>query len=448
MSDTGELSSDNALPAHLPRTALNAGLSYAALGRILDHNLGAIVSLIDLDARLHYVNARFARSFNMTPADMIGKTLFELYTKEHTDAFMPYIQRAFTGEEVSYERLGPVVGSAGIWHTIAVIPWRDDSGRIIGAATSSMRVHELKVKVEALRVANERLSSHFDNSPLTVLEFDGALQVTRCSAQVEALLGMAPEPLIGRSLLPVLGDDRQLRPLADAFSRLQRGIEKSNRVEVTLTHRNGAPVYSEWFNSALTDANGHVGSMMSLVQDVTTRTIAELQLRKFATHDPLTGLYNRRALTDRLEQAVARRKRNGSLIALLFLDLDEFKRVNDQHGHGAGDEVLCEVARRLLAITREADVVSRFGGDEFVVLTETDVTLQSMNALAQRILRSLEHPCNFGGGRAKVGASIGVALCPESIGHARELIQWADGAMYEAKRSGKGRVCQATVPDE
>ena len=169
MADTSELSSDNALPAHLPRTALNAGLSFAALGRILDHNLGAIVSLIDLDARLHYVNARFAKSFNMTPAEMIGKTLFELYTKDHTDAFMPYIRRAFAGEEVYYERLGPVVGSAGIWHSIAVTPWRDDTGRIIGAATSSLRVHELKVKVEALRVANERLSSHFDNSPLTVL---------------------------------------------------------------------------------------------------------------------------------------------------------------------------------------------------------------------------------------------------------------------------------------
>ena len=323
MADTSELINDNALPAHLPRTALNAGLSFASLGRILDHNLGAIVSLLDLDARLHYVNARFAKSFNMTPAEMIGKSLFDLYTKEHTDAFMPFIRRAFAGEEVYYERLGPVVGSAGIWHTIAVTPWRDDTGRIIGAATSSMRVHELKVKVEALRVANERLSSHFDNSPLTVLEFDGALHITRCSAQVESLLGMAPEPLLGRSLLPVLGDDRQMRPLADAFARLQQGFERSNRVEVTLTHRNGAPVYSEWFNSALTDASGRVSSMMSLVQDVTTRTIAELQLRKFATHDPLTGLYNRRALTDRLEQAVARRKRNGTLIALLFLDLDE-----------------------------------------------------------------------------------------------------------------------------
>lgn len=445
MADGNDLMSDIALPADLPRTPLNAGLSFAALGRILDNNLGAIVSLIDLDTRLHYVNARFAKSFNMLPAQMIGKTLFDLYTREHTDAFMPYIMRAFAGEEVTYERLGPVVGSSGIWHTVAVVPWRDDSGRIIGAATSSMRVHELKVMVEALRVAKERLSSHIDNSPLTVLELDGAQRVTRCSSQVQTLLGLAPEALIDHPLLPILGDDRQTQPLADAFARLKDGLETSNRVEVGLTHRNGAPVYSEWFNSALTDASGKVNSMMSLVQDVTSRTLAELQLRKFATHDPLTGLCNRRALTERLEQAVTRLKRHGTPIALLFLDLDEFKLVNDQYGHNAGDEVLCEVARRLLAITRETDVVSRFGGDEFVLLTETDVTLQSVTSLAQRILRALEHPCNFGSGRARVGASIGVALCPESIGHARELIHHADAAMYEAKRSGKGRVCQARV---
>ena len=128
--------------------ALNASVCRSAsLGRILDHNLGAIVSLLDLDARLHYVNARFAKSFNMTPAEMIGESLFDLYTRNIPNAFMPFIRRAFAGEEVYYERLGPVVGSAGIWHTIAVTPWRDDTGRIIGAATSSMRVHELKVKV-------------------------------------------------------------------------------------------------------------------------------------------------------------------------------------------------------------------------------------------------------------------------------------------------------------
>lgn len=433
-----------ALPTALPHTPLTALLTFEALGRILDSNLGAIVSLIDLDTRLHYVNARFAKSFNLTPAEMIGKTLFDLYDETHSSAFMPYIRRAFAGETVTYERLGPVVGSSGVWHTVAVMPWRDDRGKIVGAATSSMSVHELKVALEALRSANERLSSHMDNSPLTVFELDDTLRVSHCSSQIQALLGFDAATVIGLPLLDVLGDGDCVKPLADAFDRLQAGIEARNRVEVALHHRNGSTVYSEWFNSALTDSTGKLSSMMSLVQDITARTLAEVQLRQIATHDPLTGLCNRRALTERLEQSVSRLKRNGAALALLFIDLDGFKHVNDQHGHNAGDEVLCEVARRLLNITREIDVVARLGGDEFVVLAESDVSLSSVNTMCERIMQALDTPCNFSSGDVRVSVSIGVALCPPVVHDAIELLRVADAAMYEAKRSGKGRIWHAS----
>jgi len=446
MAETDDNNSPQpALPTALPHTPLTGLLTFEALGRILDSNLGAIVSLIDLDTRLHYVNARFAKSFNLTPGEMIGKTLFDLYDENHTGAFMPYIRRAFAGETVTYERLGPVVGSSGVWHTVAIMPWRDDRGKIVGAATSSMSVHELKVALEALRSANERLSSHMDNSPLTVLELDDKLKVSNCSAQIRDVLGLDAAVVVGRPLMDVLGDGDRVQPLADAFDRLQTGTETRNRVEVALTHLDGHTVYSEWFNSALTDAAGKVSSMMSLVQDITARTLAQAQLRQIATHDPLTGLCNRRALTERLEQSVLRLKRNGSALALLFIDLDGFKHVNDQHGHNAGDEVLCEVARRLLNITREIDVVARLGGDEFVVLAESDVSMASVNAMCERIMQALATPCSFSSGDTRVSASIGVALCPPVVHDAVELLRVADAAMYEAKRSGKGRVWHASL---
>jgi diguanylate cyclase (GGDEF)-like protein/PAS domain S-box-containing protein len=439
-----EISPQPARPTALPHTPLTASLTFEALGRILDSNLGAIVSLIDLDTRLHYVNARFAKSFNLTPAQMIGKTLFDLYDETHSSAFMPYIRRAFAGETVNYERLGPVVGSSGVWHTVAVMPWRDEHGNIVGAVTSSMSVHELKVALEALRSANERLSSHMDNSPLTGFELDDTLRVSRCSSQIQALLGVEATTVIDQPLLEVLGDGARTKPLAEAFDRLQTGTETRNRVEIAVTHRDGSTVYCEWFNSALTDSTGKVSSMMSLVQDITARTLAEAQLRQIATHDPLTGLCNRRALTERLEQSVSRLKRNGAAIALLFIDLDGFKHVNDQHGHNAGDEVLCEVARRLLNITRETDVVGRLGGDEFVVLAESEVSLLSVNTMCERIMQALETPCEFSDGDVRVSVSIGVALCPPVVHDAVELLRVADEAMYEAKRSGKGRVWHAS----
>jgi diguanylate cyclase (GGDEF)-like protein/PAS domain S-box-containing protein len=444
MADLDEVSLEPALPTVLPHTPLTALLTFEALGRILDSNLGAVVSLIDLDTRLHYVNERFAKSFNMTPSEMIGKTLFDLYDEKHTSEFMPHIRRAFAGEVVTYDRLGIVVGSTGVWHTVAVMPWRDDKGNIIGAVSSSMRVHELKVTVEALRAANERLSSHMDNNPLAVIEFDHQLRITRCSSQIHEVLGIDAGSIIGRSMLEVVGDSERVKPLTNALGRLYGGRERRNRVEVALTDRDGRTVYSEWFNSALTDATGKVSSMMSLIQDTTARTLAEAQLQQIATHDPLTGLCNRRALTERLEQAVLRLKRHGAPLALLFIDLDGFKRVNDLHGHGAGDEVLCEVARRLLNITREIDVVARLGGDEFVVLAETDVSESSVNTMCERIMQSLEEPCGFSAGQAEIGASIGVALCPPVVSDALELMRVADAAMYEAKRAGKGCVWHAS----
>jgi diguanylate cyclase (GGDEF)-like protein/PAS domain S-box-containing protein len=425
---------------------LSAPLSFEALGRIFDKNLGAIISIIDLDTRLIYVNERFAKSFEMTPTEMVGKTLFDLYDATHINGFMPYVHRAFAGEYVTYERLGRVVGSTGVWHTVAVAPLFGPEGKVMGAISSSMRVHELKVTVEALRSANERLSSHMDNSPLVVIELDDQLCVTRCSAHIADMVGLDANAIVGQALLGVLAaGEEDITPLSGAFERLRTAGETRNRVEVALRHQSGKTVHSEWFNSALTDATGKVHSMMCLVHDTTARTLAEAQLRQIATHDPLTGLRNRRALAERLEQALARVERSAGILALLFVDLDGFKLVNDEYGHGAGDEVLCEVARRLLLATRQTDVVARVGGDEFVVLIETDVSTDFVEVMCTRIMQSLRMPCPFARGTAHIGASIGVAVCPPAVMDAVELMRRADAAMYTAKRAGKGRVHYAVA---
>jgi diguanylate cyclase (GGDEF)-like protein/PAS domain S-box-containing protein len=422
-----------------PLLVAGTALSFEALGRIFDSNLGAIVSIIDLDTRLMYVNERFAKSFDKTPTELVGKTLLEIYDTSHSSRFMPYIKRVFAGETVTYERMGPVAGSTGVWHTVAVTPLRDVQNNIIGAVSSSMRVHELKVTVEALRVANERLSSHIDNSPLTVIEMDAELCIVNCSSQIYDLLGIGHRGLVGKPLLDVLSGSSQIRPLSDALDRLHAGLETRNRVETALTHVDGNTVYSEWFNSALTDASGKVSSMMALVHNTTARTLAEARLQQVANHDPLTGLLNRRAFSLRLEQTVQRALRSDRTFALLFVDLDGFKRVNDVYGHAAGDDVLCEVARRLGVVTRQTDVVARLGGDEFVILAETGVTLDAATGLCNRLLEMLVPPCIFNGGEAQIGASVGIAMCPRAAIDAIELLRLADAAMYEAKRTGKGR---------
>lgn len=192
--------------------------------------------------------------------------------------------------------------------------------------------------------------------------------------------------------------------------------------------------------SLLKDDSGAPMNYVGVFSDITDEKMEEDRLRHRASHDPLTGLPNRMLLQDRLEQnlAVARRQQGG--LALLYIDLDGFKPVNDTFGHLAGDQLLQGVAQRFQACVRESDTVARLGGDEFVILL-TGLAVESGEASAQvaeKILEVLETPFDLGGARsAQVGASIGIALYPQDAATAQELMADADTAMYAAKRAGR-----------
>ena len=171
--------------------------------------------------------------------------------------------------------------------------------------------------------------------------------------------------------------------------------------------------------------------------------VANEQLRMLAMHDPLTSLPNRNSLNERLSDALTRAARSHDPVALLFIDLDGFKRVNDEFGHAAGDEVLREVARRLPQALRATDMVARFGGDEFVVLLDTEVRDDTPERICQRIFDLLEPPIVFTQGQASIGASIGVAVHPPLPNQPHELLKRADAAMYLAKQAGRGCVRHA-----
>lgn len=173
--------------------------------------------------------------------------------------------------------------------------------------------------------------------------------------------------------------------------------------------------------------------------------VANEQLRILALQDQLTGLPNRNSLNERLVESLNRASRSRDPVGVLFIDLDGFKHVNDKFGHAAGDEVLREVAQRLLLAVRSTDVVARFGGDEFVVLLDTEVRVDTPERVCQRIFSQLQAPCAFAQGQAQIGASIGIAQHPPLPNHADELLKRADAAMFEAKRAGKGCVRVAGV---
>jgi diguanylate cyclase (GGDEF)-like protein/PAS domain S-box-containing protein len=184
---------------------------------------------------------------------------------------------------------------------------------------------------------------------------------------------------------------------------------------------------------------------VGIVRDISERKRIEAQIRHMALHDPLTGLPNRRLLDDRLTQALAITRRHGVPSALMIVDLDAFKQVNDRLGHPAGDGLLCLVAARLQAILRESDTLARLGGDEFAVVLPWLPGPADAIGVASKVLGALQASFDVDGHEVQIGVSIGIALAPGHGTDAGELVRRADAALYRAKRAG-GRRCELFEP--
>jgi diguanylate cyclase (GGDEF)-like protein/PAS domain S-box-containing protein len=209
--------------------------------------------------------------------------------------------------------------------------------------------------------------------------------------------------------------------------------------QTILRRRDGSGLPVEGSASPIHDKSGGVIGAVMVAHDVTTARDLSVKLERLALHDSLTDLPNRSLFTDRLEGAFARATREGSSVVLLFIDLDQFKPINDSLGHDLGDRLLQSVADRLRKCVRQSDTVSRFGGDEFLVLLPDVAPSQDVAVYAQKVLRSLEAPHEIAGHKLHITASIGVARYPRDAIDGDGLLKCADTAMYSAKSGGGNR---------
>lgn len=265
-----------------------------------------------------------------------------------------------------------------------------------------------------------------------VVDQAGAMRYV--TASVERVLGYRPEELLGRPFVELVHpEDRQIA--GDELTGPPGGT--SRPVLARLLHRDGSWPWCETIAANLF-AEPAVRGIVLTTRDVTEREDLRVDLAHRATHDDLTGLPNRALFSDRLQHALARRPTGNALDrAVLFLDLDRFKTVNDVLGHQAGDDALKEVAVRLTACMRSGDTVARLGGDEFVVLLEDVAGLATVEEIADRILAAVAKPLALGAAEMRLTASLGIAMSRPDVSP-EELLREADSAMYSAKRSGAG----------
>jgi diguanylate cyclase (GGDEF)-like protein/PAS domain S-box-containing protein len=317
----------------------------------------------------------------------------------------------------------------------------------VGAHVQSFRDITYRKEAEnQIRSSEERLRALVENADGAILVMDREASIMWASPGAGLLWGLAASDLLGEVLFDRSHPDDR-RNATRRFAQLLESAPKStSRIEGRMQHADGS---WRWFEGVYTNCldDESVGGVVVNVRDTTERAMAELALRNSeaqlehqATHDPLTDLPNRLLLFDRMEMGLARARRSGSGIAVLFCDLDNFKFLNDSLGHTLGDEMLKAVGTRLSERLRPGDTVARFGGDEFVILAEELPSEHEAVMLAERVNEHLRAPFITDRGEVFVTSSIGIAYTEGGERNGEDLVRDADAAMYEAKERGRARI--------
>jgi diguanylate cyclase (GGDEF)-like protein/PAS domain S-box-containing protein len=286
------------------------------------------------------------------------------------------------------------------------------------------------------REASERrLHLIADNVPALISHLDAHGRYLYANQQFERLLGIDPASLRGQPLTKVR-NEAYVAQVTSAMQTVLAGREISFKTELAL---HGTLHHYRQHYVPDVDAQGRVSGFFSITFDVTEQTHIERQLSAMARTDALTGLPNRLHFREKLSDAQARQRRSGAGLALLYLDVDRFKRINDVYGHATGDEVLKEFAARLRASVRETDTVARLAGDEFVVILEGVPEPRDAQRVADKILAAIEPPFEVPGESLAIGTSIGIVVDRNGDMGADQLLASADDALYQAKRMGRRR---------
>ena len=349
--------------------------------------------------------------------------------------------RALNGETVSdqelslYDRRRDL--SVTLSHSSA--PLTDKDGKIIGAVDVFRDVTESHRALQELQRAEEHFRLLVEGTTdYAIFMLDKSGHIVSWNPGAERILGYRRTEIVGShvSLFFTPEDQEKGEP-----QRLLRQAMLDGRTEEDSwrVRKDGQRFWCTGTMGALHDHEGRVQGFVEIMRDNTERRLAEQNVFFLANHDPLTGLPNRARFMERLHEALMNADRDTTRVAVLLLDLDRFKSINDHLGHHAGDELLRLVAQRLQRCVRETDTVARLGGDEFVVILTRLKSLAAAELIAENILRELSHGYEIENQVVKSGASIGIAMYPQDGQDTGELLQKADLAMYRAKAGGRNR---------
>ncbi len=399
------------------------------------------------DAEFRFVDvSRGTQSMGLAAPTFIGKLRWDYpwlnMREEDWNAHRAQLERHEPFHELELRRRDEK--GASVIVQVSGKPVFDAQGRFTGYRGVGRNITQTKRTKRSLREIAERFRSLTELSSDWYWEMDAELRFTYVSEGIRKVRGVGPETLIGKHRWDYDrhgGDEEMARHRATLEAHLPFRdfvLARSNADgRVTYVSHTGKPIF---------DDKGSFRGYRGVARDITARMRAEEELARMAHYDTLTGLPNRALLQGRLKRAMARADRGQTLLAVMFLDLDQFKEVNDSLGHAVGDAVLKEIALRLESCLRATDTVARLGGDEFTILLEDVRNAEEISRVADKLLRSISERADVAGHELHLSTSIGVTVYPLDDQDADTLLRNADLAMYHAKQEGRNNV-QFFSPD-
>ena len=395
------------------------------------------IAVYDLVGGLSYMNTAFENTFGWSRKKFLGLEI-DTFPDESLWENEKVVERALDGENTTFETKRKTQDGRVIDILASVAPYRGKGGDIVGRMEILKDISELKQAEAALRRAEETYRTIFENAVEGIFQTMPEGGFIKANPAMAKLLHYAsPEELIWK----VKNLGAQLYAESKQRDKLMRLLRKKGSVadhEIEVLRKDGKKIWISVSVRAFADEKGRIERMDGLAQDITERKLSEMELQRKATLDELTGLPNRFLFQQTFEKMFAQAKRSGEMLAVLFIDLDSFKPVNDTHGHHIGDALLKNVAERLKDRLRRADIAARLGGDEFSVLLWNVSGPETVENIARRIISSLSKPFDLGDGLVvQIGASIGGSIYPTNASTPEALLKKADEAMYVVKQKGK-----------
>ena len=407
------------------------------------------MTVADEDGRTIFASPNAQRILGLPASSLIGTDLLDLVHPDDVQLVTTQIDRPSKPSQVAIavEARLQTESSEYRWFDITARDFSEDP-EVGGTVMTARDVTEERAAKLGLLRSEQWFRGLVQNSSDVIAVLDQGGQFTYVSPAAEQLLGLRPDQLRGCNFLELMPDDDP-----DAAVALRRELAESKpgsrTIEVELERADRGLRITEVTITDLRDDPSVMGLVLN-IRDITDRKRLEEDLRHQVLHDDLTGLGSRVQFTNQLSEALDGDRAPGSKVAVLFVDVDDFKNINDSLGHAAGDQVLVEISSRLLGRLRLHDRAARFGGDEFAVLLTDVYGLNDVTLVADRIVEELSQPVSLLGQEIMLGVSVGIAIDEDGTQSPEDLLRAADVAMYEAKDQGKGRwaIFEAAMADQ